>query len=227
VAEAAQDGGASLADLQAQARRMLRGVPAGEPLGEPAVALIELAVRAAPTALDTTGMRTHAEAALDAGATPEQVHETLLLVAGLGFHTLAEGSRRLADVLRDRGLPLPPLDERRERLWRRHVAGNAYWGRLEAETPGFLDALLRLSPDGFEAFFAFSGVPWRAGAVPVRLKELMCMAADATPTHRYLAGLRLHLANAVALGAGRVAILEALGIAATAPVHRGVGQRKG
>jgi alkylhydroperoxidase/carboxymuconolactone decarboxylase family protein YurZ len=227
VAEAAQDGGASLADLQAEARQMLRGVPAGEPLGEPDVARIELAVRAAPTALDTAGMRTHAEVALDAGATPEQVHETLLLVAGLGFHTLAEGSRRLADVLRDRGRPLPPLDERRAQLWRRHVAGNSYWDRVDAETPGFLDALLRLSPEGFEAFLAFSGVPWRAGALPGRLKELMCMAVDATPTHRYLAGLRLHLANAVALGAGRAAVLEALAIAATAPVHRGVGQREG
>jgi alkylhydroperoxidase/carboxymuconolactone decarboxylase family protein YurZ len=214
--------GPSLADVRAEALRMLKGVLPGEPLDERDAALIQLAVRAAPTALDTRGMRTCAEVALDTGATAEQVHETLLLVAGLGFHTLAEGSRRLADILRERGLPLPGLDERRERLWERHVAGDAYWARLEAETPGFLDALLRLSPDGFEAFFAFAGVPWRAGALDARLKELMCMAADATPTHRYLAGLRLHLANALELGVGRAAVLEALAIAARAPVHGGV-----
>jgi flavin reductase (DIM6/NTAB) family NADH-FMN oxidoreductase RutF/alkylhydroperoxidase/carboxymuconolactone decarboxylase family protein YurZ len=212
----------SLAEVRAEALRMLDGAPEGDPLGEPAAALIELAVRAAPTALDAPGIRTCAEAALDAGATPEQVHETLLLVAGLGFHTLAEGSPRVAEILRERGQPLPRLDEQRRRLWSQHVGADPYWERVEAASPGFLDALLRLSPEGFDAFFRFCSVPWRAGALDVRLKELMCMAADATPTHRYLAGVRLHLARAVELGAGTASILEALAIAAKAPLHRGV-----
>jgi hypothetical protein len=34
--------------------------------------------------------------------------------------------------------------------------------------------------------------------------------------------MRLHLANAVRLGVGRNAILQALDIAAAAPAHRGV-----
>jgi alkylhydroperoxidase/carboxymuconolactone decarboxylase family protein YurZ len=215
----------TLADVRAEVLRMLDGVREGNPLREPAGALIELAVRAAPTALDTRGIRSCAEAALDAGASAEQVHETLLLVAGLGFHTLAEGSPRVAEILRERGHPLPPLDERRRRLWARHVGADAYWERVEAASPGFLEALLRLSPEGFEAFFAFCSVPWRAGALDVQLKELMCMAADATPTHRYLAGVRLHLARAVEVGAGRASILGALAIAAKAPLHEGVNVR--
>lgn len=201
---------------------MLDGVPEGDPLDVQTSALIALAVRAAPTVLDTEGIRTCAELALDAGATPEQVHDTLLLVAGLGFHTLAEGSRRVAEILRQRGQGLPSLDERRLDLRQRRVGGDEYWYRVEAESPGFLDALLRLSPEGFEAFLAFAGVPWQARALSARVKELTCMAADATPTHRYRPGLRLHLANAVDLGVGRAAILETLAIAAAAPVHHGV-----
>jgi alkylhydroperoxidase/carboxymuconolactone decarboxylase family protein YurZ len=213
----------SLDDVRAEALLMLDGVAEGDPLDEQTAALIALAVCVAPTVLDMEGTRAYAESALDAGATPEQIHEVLLLVAGLGFHTLAEGSRCIAETLRRRGQGPPALDDRRAQLWKEHVAGDPYWDRLEAETPGFLEALLRLSPEGFQGFFAFSAVPWRTRALRARVKELVCMAADATPTHRYLPGVRLHLANAVDLGAGRASILAALDIAAAAPPHRGVG----
>jgi alkylhydroperoxidase/carboxymuconolactone decarboxylase family protein YurZ len=212
----------SLDDLNAEALRLLDGIPEGDPLDAATTALIELAVRAAPTVLDTDGIRCFSARALDAGASAEQIHDTLVLVAGLGFHTLAEGSRRLAEVLRERGQTVPPLDDRRGQLRERWIRPDAYWGRLEAETPGFVDALLRLSPEAFEAFVAFVSVPWRDGALPAPVKELICMAADATPTHRYRPGLRLHLANAVDRGVGRAAVIEALRIAAAAPIHRGV-----
>ena len=212
----------SLDDLRREALRMLDGVPEGDPLDEATVALIAVAVRAAPTVLDTDGVQHYAELALDAGATGEQVHETLLLVAGLGFHTLAEGSRRVAEILNRRGDGLPALDRRRLQLRERRVGRDAYWSRLEVETPGFLEALLRLSPEGFEAFISFVGVPWRSGALRPAVKELICIAADATSGHRYRPGMRLHVANALHLGVGRAAVLEALSIAAAAPAHRGV-----
>jgi hypothetical protein len=41
--------------------------------------------------------------------------------------------------------------------------------------------------------------------------------------HRYLPGLRLHLDNALRLGAGRIQLLEAMDLGAAAPPHRGVG----
>jgi hypothetical protein len=50
----------------------------------------------------------------------------------------------------------------------------------------------------------------------------MSMAADATPAHRYLPGVRLHLANAIRLGTGRRAVLHAFDIAAAAPPHPGI-----
>ena len=51
------------------------------------------------------------------------------------------------------------------------------------------------------------------------------MAVDATPTHRYLPGMRLHLRNALKLGAGRAAVRRALEIAAEASAHLKETQR--
>jgi alkylhydroperoxidase/carboxymuconolactone decarboxylase family protein YurZ len=213
----------SLEEVRSAALELLDGADEGERLDELTAALIALAVRASVTALDVDGTRAYAERALDLGATPEQVHETLMLVSGLGIHTLMEGSRCVADVLRSRGQGLSaPLDKHRACLWDRHVGSDPYWDTFEPQVPGFLDALLRLSPEAFEAFFAYCAVPWRTGALRAVTKELISIAADATPTHRYLPGLRLHVTNAVAVGAGRAAILETLDIAAAAPIHRGV-----
>jgi alkylhydroperoxidase/carboxymuconolactone decarboxylase family protein YurZ len=214
----------SLEEIRDEALTLLRDVAEGEPLDEPTEALIGLSVRVCATALDMEGTRIYAERALDAGATPNQVHDVLVLVSAMGVHTLKEGSRRIAQVLRARGEldARAPLDGERARLWERYVGRHSYWVRLEQQVPGFLDALVRLAPEAFEAFFQYCAVPWRSGALPSVTKELICMAVDATPTHRYLPGMRVHLVNALELGAGRAAALQALDIAADAPPHRGL-----
>jgi alkylhydroperoxidase/carboxymuconolactone decarboxylase family protein YurZ len=137
---------------------------------------------------------------------------------------LLEGSRRVADILREHGDPNidAPLDPRRQELWARFVGNDPYWNLMEREVPGFLDALVRLSPDAFEAFFQYCAVPWRSKALPAVTKELISMAADATPAHRYMPGMRLHLLNAIQHGAGKTAIIQTLDIAARAPLHVGV-----
>lgn len=213
----------SLAQLRDQARQLLADVPDGEDLDPLTAALIRLAVHAAVTALDGFGIDRAIHHALDVGATSAQVHETLVVVSGLGVHTLMEGSHRIVRALHERGQPLAqPLDTAQTALRDRLQGDDPYWAGLDRELPGFLDSLLRLSPEAYEAFFAYCAVPWRTGAVRARTKELLSLATDATPTHRYLPGLRLHLANAVRLGAGRTAILHTLDIAADAPAHPGV-----
>jgi alkylhydroperoxidase/carboxymuconolactone decarboxylase family protein YurZ len=209
----------SLEDIRSEALAALHSVPAGQGLDERTRALLRLAVHAA--ALDADGTRTMAESALEAGADPEQLIETLVLVAGIGMHSLLEGCLGLGEVLRDRADPVmtAELDEGRARLWSQYVETDPYWSR---DTPDFVETLLRLSPDGYQAFFAFVGVPWRTRALRTVTKELIALAVDATPSHRYLPGLSLHLDTLIRFGVGREAILEALEIAADAPPHRGV-----
>ena len=216
-------------DVRAQTLTLLDGTADGDRLDPLLTALVALAVHASVPTLDADGMDQTMRRALEAGATAAQVHETLVLVSGLGVHTLMEGSRRLASVLRENGDTSldGPLDDTRIALRDRLEGNGSYWSRFDREVPGFLDALLRLSPEAYQAFFAYCAVPWHMGALSALEKELLSLASDATPTHRYLPGVRVHVANAIRLGAGRQAVLHTLDIAAKAPPHPGVpGHRR-
>ncbi len=191
---------ASVDEVREQAVALLDGVRPGEPLDAATAALIGLGVAASLPALDSAGTRRHADAALAAGASAAQVSETLMLVEA------------------DDG----PFDQRRKSLWDEHVGSDPYWEGFERQVPGFLEALLRQSPESFEAFFAICAVPWRMGTLPARTKELIALATDSMPAHRYLPGVRIHVLGALRTGAGRVAIEAAMEIGAAAAPHEGV-----
>jgi alkylhydroperoxidase/carboxymuconolactone decarboxylase family protein YurZ len=213
----------TLEEIRSEVLAFLSSTEEGDRLDEQTAALIGLAVRASASTLDMEGCEAFIVQALESGATPAQIHEALVLVSGLGVHSLMEGSRRLARIAQERGLvESVPFDECRSRLWAKYVGDDPYWDVMEREVPGFLQALLRQSPEAFEAFFNYCAVPWKTRALRPLTKELISIAVDATTSHRYLPGMRLHLFNAVKLGAGRVAILETLDIAANAPAHQGV-----
>ena len=216
----------SLSDIRDEAIGLLQGVEGGPSLDVQTSELIAFAVRVSVTTLDSVSAQMHAQRALDAGATMEQLHELVFLVSGLGVHTLLEGTRlvnRLAvPIASAQGISTPPLDEERQRLWDTWIGQDRYWQGFEREVPNFLIELLQASPQGFDAFFRYCAVPWAMGKLPPLTKELVSMAVDATPTHRFLPGMRLHLRNAVKLGAGREAVLKVLEIAAAAPAHPGV-----
>jgi alkylhydroperoxidase/carboxymuconolactone decarboxylase family protein YurZ len=214
--------GVDLAALRAEAEELLAQAPPGQPLSPLDRALVEYAVCACVTILDLAGARRHAEAALDLGATPAQLHEVLALASGLGMHTLMEGSRDLADIVVRRGGDLPSVDEPRRELRERLLGTGTYWEVFEDHVPGFLDALLRLSPEAFEGFIGYGSIPARTRQLPMVLKEIISVAVDALPNHRYLPGLRFHLANALKLGAGRADVLEAIDLAAAVPAPPGV-----
>ena len=180
------DAGATGPDVAAARAEALSLVPPdspdGPPLTERLAALVTLGCAASPTALDRDGMRAAAERALAAGATPDEVHEAVVLVSALGVHALHEGSRVVAEVLRKRGDPrlMGEPDECAEALLA-PLRADRYWQRLDEEMPGFLDALARLSPDAFAAFRDFCAVPWRSGVLRAKEKELIYLAVDATP----------------------------------------------
>jgi alkylhydroperoxidase/carboxymuconolactone decarboxylase family protein YurZ len=215
---------ASVDDARAASLALLEGVADGEPLDDITTALIELGVRITATTLDLDGARAAAARALDSGASADEVHEVLVLVSAIGVHTLMAGSRMVLELLDGRGdaAAVAPRDERRARLWAERVGDSGFWAALDAETPGFLRALLQLSPDAFEAYFDYCAVPWRTGALSPLRKELISLATDATASHRFLPGLRLHTVAALRYGAGARQVRGALDIAAAAPRHEGV-----
>ncbi|OZE96797.1 hypothetical protein CH300_27905 [Rhodococcus sp. 15-1154-1] len=207
--------------VDTQAARLLKGVPDGDGLTEIQVALIQFALRATSSSLDTLGSRRWAERAVAAGATFDQLHEIVTLQSSVGVHAFFESSRALASAARPEG-GWPPLDEQRQHLWDKHIGGTKYWTTMQEEIPGFLESLLRMSPEAFEGFITYCGLPFRAQLVPNITKELISMASDAATAHRYLPGMRMHLRNAVRMGAGRAAIDHALRLGAESPSFIGV-----
>lgn len=213
----------SLAEVRADALRLLQEVAAGSPLEPLTVELLAFGIRMSVTTLDATGAKVHADRALALGASAAQLHEALALVSGLGVHSLFVGTGMVNRLAGAGTVDAPaPLDPQRQQLWEKWVGQDRYWSGFEQAIPGFLRDLLHASPEGFDAFFRYCAIPWKTTHLSPLTKELLAMACDATPTHRYLPGMRLHLANALKLGAGRDAVLQTLDIAANAPHHAGI-----
>ena len=185
-------------------------------LSEQDRALLRLAVASSASILDGEAIARATQDALAAGAAPEAVTETLVTVSVLGMHTLTSGIPIVAAQLEQAGDPAMrgPLDPRRRELRDRLVGDDRYWDAFEEHLPGFVDGLLRLAPETFELFFAYSALPWRSGHLAPRLKEQMYVAIDAAPTHLYVPGLRLHVGNARRLGTSDAELAEVLVIAA-------------
>lgn len=209
---------ATLDELHAFAAAALDEITEGDALDPMEIALIRLGLAASVTALDHDAIQVAIEGAKQSGATPAQMQEVVSLVSGLGVHSLMATAMPLAQAA---DVESNPLTSEQQALWDKYVGDDPFWTAFEAELPGFLEAMLKLSEDQFIAFFNYCAVPWKSGQVRARLKELIAMACDATPAHRFGPGFRLHLGNAIKLGAGRRAVMETLEFAATAPTHQG------
>jgi alkylhydroperoxidase/carboxymuconolactone decarboxylase family protein YurZ len=209
------------AEISAAVSALLEEVEDGEDLDPTQVLLINVALHTSAMALDADGAREWIGRALEAGVTSDQVQEVITLISGMGVHAFFEASRALAERAAPAG-GWGPFDPERQAIWDRRIASTKYWTTMQEELPGFLESLLRMSPDAFEAFIDYVGLPFRSRHVSMITKELIGMAADACPAHIYLPGMRMHLRNAVRLGAGRVAIRHTMQIAAASPRMVGV-----
>ena len=104
------------------------------------------------------------------------------------------------------------LDTRRQALKDAFIEARGYWSEL-------WDGVLELSPEFFEAYTALSSVPWKHGTLPPKIKELIYVAVDASTTHLYNPGTRIHIANALRLGATRDEVMEVLEIVSVLGIH--------
>lgn len=211
----------SLQDLEAIAIRALDQAQDGPGLDTLSTRLIELGCSVSVCSLDRDAIGSGIEKAFDAGATVDQIQEVIALISGLGVHSLMVSAVPVLMIAERRGVLDRSIDARRQELWDLHVGDDPFWNGFEEEVPGFLHAMLVLSPELFEGFFAYCGIPWKSGTVRAVTKELVAMASDATPSHRFAPGFRIHLHNAIALGASKAMVRDAVEIAARTPAHNG------
>ena len=175
------------------------------------IELICIAVNAACTNLNRDGTRRHIRAALDAGATHEEILTVLKMAALLGIHSCSLGAPILLEEAKAAGVeprskdkvPTPVCDKTREvGQW------NTAW-----------DPFFNLDPLWTEQFIA-TGIPIYTGAlIPPKLAEFLSIAFDASYTHMYGPGTRRHIKAALKLGATMEEIMEVLKLCVTQGVQ--------
>jgi alkylhydroperoxidase/carboxymuconolactone decarboxylase family protein YurZ len=175
---------------------------------------IYITIDANATHMYLPGVRQHIKAALDLGATPQEIMEVLELSATLGIHAMNIGVPILVQVLTEKGLRTgpAPLTDYQEELKADFTKARGYWHT-------FWDEMLELDPELFGAYSEFSAYPWRHGTLEPKLKELIYIAFDTAATHLYVPGLKLHIENAVGYGATAQEILEVMEIASVLGIH--------
>lgn len=175
---------------------------------------IYIAADSAATHMYGPGVRQHVRAALALGASPDEIMEVLELTSTLGIHACNIGVPLLLEVLAETGVEAAgdKLSERQQKLKADFTANRGYWHE-------FWDGILKLDPDFFETYVEFSSVPWRSGVLEPKVKELVYTAFDAAATHLYVPGLKLHMRNALGLGATTAEIMEVLEIVSVIGIH--------
>lgn len=177
---------------------------------------IYIAVDAATTHLFKPGIRIHVREALKHGATREEILEVLELVSVLGMHSITVGVPLLVQALEEAGhedwnVPVQ-LGRRQDELKKRFEEERGYWSSV-------WEKLLILDTDYFAAYLELSTIPWRNGPLDPKVKELIYIAVDASSTHLFEPGLRLHLKQALAYGASSQEILEVLELVSIIGIH--------
>jgi alkylhydroperoxidase/carboxymuconolactone decarboxylase family protein YurZ len=79
--------------------------------------------------------------------------------------------------------------------------------------------LLALNPAFLGAYLGMTSLPWLEGVLPPKVKEFIYVAIDASTTHLYLRGLRLHMATALQYGATREELMGVLQIVSLLGAH--------
>ena len=104
------------------------------------------------------------------------------------------------------------LTPKQQELKDQFIKHRGYWG-------GFWEDVLQLDADFFSAYTKFSSVPAKTGALDPKVREFIYIAIDASTTHLYMRGLRLHMQNAFSLGATRDEIMEVLELTSVLGIH--------
>jgi len=166
------------------------------------VELISLGINAACTNLNPDGTRRHIRAALEAGATRDEILFVLKAGSLLSIHSCSLGAPILLEEAKAAGVTptrktaaaTPACDGMRAiGQW------NTAW-----------DPFFELDPTWTDEFFATAIPMYKSGVLSHKDVELLSIACDASFTHMYAPGTRRHINAALKLGATMEEIMEVL-----------------
>jgi len=168
------------------------------------IELICVGLNTACTNLQAEPTRRHIRAALQAGATRQEIQLVIEGSAFMAIHTcslaapmLLEEGKAAGKTLKARKVATPSADLMKSKgLW------NTAW-----------DPFFQLDPLWTDQFFAAVGGIYDGKTLKPKFVELLSIALDASITHMYAPGTRRHIKAALAVGASMEEIMEALKVA--------------
>ena len=166
------------------------------------VELIGVAVNAACTNLNPEGTRRHIRAALEAGASRDEILFVLKCASVMSIHSCSLGAPILLDEAKAAGAKLKPKAGAATPACDQMKAigqWNAAW-----------DPFFELDPVWTDEFMATGAGIYGSGVMPAKETELLSIAFDASYTHMYAPGTRRHIHNALKAGATVEEIMEVL-----------------
>jgi alkylhydroperoxidase/carboxymuconolactone decarboxylase family protein YurZ len=167
------------------------------------VELIGVMLNAQCTNLNPEGTRRHIRAALNAGASRDEILFVLECGALGAIHSCSLGAPILLEEARaaDAELPNGPAPKSTPFCDRMKAIGqwNAAW-----------DPCYEIDPVWTDQFFSTAAPVYSRGILPARDLELLMIAFDASYTHLYAPGTRRHIKAALSAGATVAEIMEVL-----------------
>jgi alkylhydroperoxidase/carboxymuconolactone decarboxylase family protein YurZ len=166
------------------------------------IELVGVALNAACTNLNPEGTRRHIRAALNAGATREQILMAIKCALGLSIHSCSLGAPILLEEAKAAGVkPAPKPAAATPACDKMRAAGqwNTAW-----------DPFFELDPVWTDEFMAVGVGIYGSGVFTPKEMELLSIALDASYTHMYAPGTRRHIKGALKAGATMEEIMEVL-----------------
>lgn len=167
------------------------------------IELVCVALNAACTNLQAAGTRAHIRAALEAGATRDEILTVLKMASLLAIHSCSLGAPLLLEEAKAAGVEPVQATEGEAapacNAMREMGQWNAAW-----------DPFFELDPMWTEEFMAAAIGIYQGGVLAPKDIELLSIAFDASVTHMYAPGTRRHVNGALAAGATIDEIMDVL-----------------
>ena len=167
------------------------------------IELVSIGLNAACTNLNAEGTRHHIRAALEAGATREEVLFVLKCGSVLSIHCCSQAAPIVFEEAKSANVKLTPRASTEPTpacdAMRKIGQWNTAW-----------DPFFELDPVFTDEFMAMGAGIYKSGVMSPKEVELLSIALDASVTHMYAPGTRRHIKNALKTGATMEEIMGVL-----------------
>ncbi len=167
------------------------------------VELISLMLNVQCTSLNPEGTRRHVRAALDAGATRDEVLFVIECAALGAIHSCSLGAPILLEEAKAAGMAAVPKTGAEPTPFCDRMRAIGQWNAA-------WDPFYELDPSWTDEFFSTAIPAYARGVLSPKDLELMMVAFDASYTHLYAPGTRRHIKGALQAGATIEEVMEVL-----------------